>query len=41
MAMDLDAMSIDDDITLDQLKVDFKLFRIAREDCLQLALSDA
>jgi hypothetical protein len=40
MAMDLDAMSVDDDITLNQLKVDLKLFRVAREDGLQLALSD-
>ena len=41
MAMNLDAMSVDDDITLDQLKVDLELFRITRKDRLQLALSDA
>ena len=40
MAMNLDAMSFDDDITLDQLKVDLELFRIARKDRLELALSD-
>jgi hypothetical protein len=41
MAMNLHAMSVDNDITLDQLKVDLELFRIARENRLQLALSDA
>ena len=41
MAMNLDAISVDDDIALYQLKVDFELLGIAGEDRFQLALSDA
>jgi hypothetical protein len=41
MAMNLDAMPVDDNITLNQLKMDLELLWIAREDRFQLALSNA